>query len=210
MHHDPVDINALTLGDDEPRAGARLVGREVEQRTNFDEGEPLFFEGPLDAMARRLDFGLRDRPPQRKVGLGRQILLDQHAVSFEREIVERRARTELDGRAHPETRFAHDPPLGIGGARERWIERGLFDGEPLGVESTSVDDRFRWGEGEANPGRRMAIALPPHQGGGTDRGREIPLAAVIVLQVLQGAFVDLGNVRGPRHQLERFGASPLG
>ena len=86
------------------------------------------------------------------------------------------------------------------------VGRGLFDGEPLGVEETSVGERYRWGEREALPGRGMAIALPPHQLKGADRGREVALAAVIVLQVLERAIVNLGHVRAARHQLERPGA----
>ena len=40
----------------------------------------------------------------------------------------------------------------------------------------------------------MAITLPSHELNGADRGREVALAAVVVLQVLERAIVDLGHV----------------
>ena len=60
-HHDAVDVNALPFADDEARARAGSVGREVEQGAHFGEGKALFFEGVENAMARRLDLGLRNR-----------------------------------------------------------------------------------------------------------------------------------------------------
>src|SRR5262249_27893163 len=141
--NDAVDVDALSFADDEAGSRARAVGRKIDDGPHVREREAFLLEGVEDAHAGGVDVRLRQGFSESEVGLLGEILFDEDSVALERDVVERRARAELDRNASGDRGLARDALLRVGHALKALVGRRLVDGDPLRVVETRLVRLYR-------------------------------------------------------------------
>ena len=202
LHDEARHEDLLALGHVEADAGARAIGRGLDRPAHLGVGIAFVFVVIEELHARGLELEVRDRRAELEVADLRECLLVVGDVALEREVVERRRRAEVNGDAQGDLGRALDALRGIGAADVGVRHRRLRHGEAGRVDEAARADRLGGRKRDADVGRGSSIARRADDADRTDDSVQIALAVDEILEVLEGAFVRLRRVSGPRVEID--------